>query len=102
MASPAWKWGRNGIIIVWDENDYSGLASIPKAGTKFPVANQNTVVFTVQTNYQGKNVGKSNKYYNSYSVLKTLEAAFGLPCLNHACDANVSVMSDLFALPPQQ
>jgi hypothetical protein len=29
-------------------------------------------------------------------LLKTLEAGFGVPCLNHACDASVHVMSDLF------
>jgi hypothetical protein len=29
-------------------------------------------------------------------VLKSLEAGFDLPCLNHACDGNVQVMSDLF------
>ena len=28
--------------------------------------------------------------------VKTVEAALGLPCLNHACDANTAVMSDLF------
>lgn len=102
QSSPAWQWGRNAIIIVWDENDYSGIATIPTSPAKFPSANQNRVVLTVQTNYQGKNVGTSGKYYNSYSILKSLEGAFGLPCLNHACDKDVSVMSDLFALPPQQ
>ena len=30
-------------------------------------------------------------------LLRTLEEAFGLPCLNHACDHGVSSMSDLFA-----
>ena len=35
-------------------------------------------------------------YYNSFSLLKSLEAGLGLPCLNHACDSNVHVMSDLF------
>ena len=40
---------------------------------------------------------KSAKFYTHYSLLKTLEGALGLPCLNHACDANVSVMNDLFA-----
>jgi hypothetical protein len=29
-------------------------------------------------------------------LLKTLEAAFDLSCLNHACDNGVSVMTDLF------
>ena len=39
---------------------------------------------------------QSNNYYTSYSLLKSLEAGFGLPCLNHACDPDVHVMSDLF------
>ena len=30
------------------------------------------------------------------ALLKTLEASFGLPCLNHACGRHVAVMSDLF------
>jgi hypothetical protein len=29
-------------------------------------------------------------------LLKTIEGAFGLRCLNHACDADVAVMKDLF------
>jgi len=93
-ASPVWAWGRTAIVIVWDENDYSGSTK-PMTGL-FPSQNQNRVVLTVQTNFQGKTVGQSSKYYNSYSLLKSMEAAFGLPCLNHACDASVSVMSDLF------
>jgi hypothetical protein len=28
--------------------------------------------------------------------LKSLESGLRLPCLNHACDSNVSVMEDLF------
>lgn len=36
------------------------------------------------------------RYYNSFSLLKSLESGLGLPCLNHACDADVHVMSDLF------
>ena len=35
--------------------------------------------------------------YSSFSLLKSMEGAFRLPCLNHACDNNVSVMSDLFS-----
>ena len=42
----------------------------------------------------------SNTPYSHFSLLKTLEAGFGLPCLNHACDANVNVnvnvMTDMF------
>lgn len=49
----------------------------------------------VETNYGVKGV-QSNQAYNHFALLKTLEAGFGLPCLNHACDANVKVMSDMF------
>jgi len=92
-ASPAWREGRNAIVIVWDENDYSGIATTPNG--LFPPQNQNKVVLAVQTNYS-KNGVQSGTYYNSFSLLKSIEAGFKLPCLNHACDANVAVMSDLF------
>jgi hypothetical protein len=39
----------------------------------------------------------SDTRYTHFSLLKTLEAGFRLPCLNHACDAGVNVMADLFA-----
>jgi hypothetical protein len=94
-ASPAWRDGHNAIVIVWDENDYSG-STMPLAGL-FPPQNQNRVVLTVETNY-GKGAGiQSWNFYTSFSLLKSLEAGFGLPCLNHACDSSVQVMSDLFA-----
>jgi hypothetical protein len=94
-ASPAWKWGKSAIVIVWDENDYSGLNNALPPGTLFPSQNQNRVVLTVETNH-GKHGVQSGNFYDSYSLLKSLEAAFELPCLNHSCDADVSVMSDLF------
>jgi len=57
---------------------------------------KNSVVLTVEANH-GKHGVQSQTYYNSFSLLKTMEAAFGLPCLNHACDPGVNVMSDLFS-----
>jgi hypothetical protein len=96
-ASPVWHEGRNAIVIVWDENDYSGLNSALPAGTLFPSQNQNRVVLTVEVNRDTDDLGvQSSKYYSSFSLLKSIEAGFGLPCLNHACDPGVSVMSDLF------
>jgi len=94
-ASSAWREGRNAIVIVWDENDYSGLLNLPPDG-QFPPQNQNTVVLTVELNRGEENGVQSGKYYNSFSLLKSLESAFGLPCLNHACDRDVEVMRDLF------
>lgn len=82
-ASKAWSTGRNAIVLLWDENDYS---SAP---------NTNQVLTLVQTNYQSNSVISATKY-NHFSLLKTMEGALGLPCLNHACDSGVQVMSDLF------
>lgn len=80
-ASPAWKRGRNAIVLVWDENDFSNAP--------------NRVVMLVETNYS-KNGRTSNAFYDHFSLLRTLEAGFGLPCLNHACDPASRVMNDIF------
>ena len=81
-ASRVWAERRSAIVVLWDENDYSTHTS-------------NQVVTIVDTNYGPRRVA-STRYYNHYSLTKTLDAAFGLPCLNHACDNGVDVMSDLF------
>lgn len=81
--SPAWKRGHNAIVVLWDENDYSFS----------PIQNQ--VLAIVDTNFGGH--GKSsNQFYTHFSLLKSIESGLELPCLNHACDENVKVMSDLF------
>ena len=81
-ASPVWQDSRSAIVILWDENDYSRITS-------------NQVVTIVDTNYGDHGV-QSAKFYDHYSLTKTLDGAFRLPCLNHACDAGVEVMADLF------
>ena len=93
-ASRVWHEGRNAIVIVWDENDYSGISTTPNG--LFPSQNQNQVVLTVETNRDGQSGVQSSTYYNSFSLLKSLEAGFRLSCLNHACDSTTAVMSDLF------
>ena len=80
-ASDFWKHGHNAIVTVWDENDYSSLS--------------NRVVMVVDANFGPKQV-TSNTKYNHFSLLKTIEAGFGLPYLNHAADKNVKLMTDLF------
>jgi hypothetical protein len=82
-ASPAWKDGNNAIVLLWDENDYSATPNV------------NQVLLVVDTNY-GEHGLQSDRKYTHFSLLKSIEAGFGLPCLNHACDDNVKVMSDLF------
>ncbi|MGA8864808.1 MAG: alkaline phosphatase family protein [Gallionella sp.] len=81
--SPAWNDGNNAIVVLWDENDYS----------LYP--NKNQVPVIVVTNYSKGGVQSANMY-NHFSLLKSIESGLGLPCLNHACDANVQVMADLF------
>lgn len=80
-GSKAWQHGKNAIVAVWDENDFG--------------SDPNQVVAIVDTNY-GVHGVTSNAPYSHFSLLKTLEAGFDLPCLNHACDANVKVMADMF------
>jgi len=80
--SPAWQDGRSAIVLTWDENDYSLAPNI------------NQVVLIVETNYGFH--GSSAQFYTHYDLLRSMESAFGLPCLNHACDANTNVMTDLF------
>jgi phosphatidylinositol-3-phosphatase len=94
--SPVWHDGRTAIVIVWDENDYSGISAPLPPNALFPPQNQNKVVLTVETNGDAEGGVQSDKFYTSFSLLKSLEAGFRLPCLNHACDENVKVMSDLF------
>ena len=82
-ASPAWRQGQNAIVVLWDEDDYSVSPTV------------NKVLLIVDTNYGSHGI-QSSVNYNHYSLLKTIEAGLALPCLNHACDSNVNVMSDLF------
>ncbi len=81
--SQVWRKGRNAIVVVWDENDYSATPNL------------NQVLTIIDTNYGDLGI-HSTRRYTHFSLLKTIEGTLGLPCLNHACDANVPVMDDLF------
>jgi hypothetical protein len=82
-ASPAWKKGRNALVIIWDEDDYSVTPTV------------NQVLAIVDTNYKVHHI-VSNNFYTHYNLFSTLETAFGLPCINHGCDADSYPMADLF------
>jgi phosphatidylinositol-3-phosphatase len=82
-SSPAWHEGRNAIVVVWDEDDYSVAPTT------------NRVLLVVDTNYGGHGV-KDGNFYTHFSLLKSIEGGFRLPCLNHACDADTKVISSLF------
>jgi hypothetical protein len=96
MASPVWERGTNAIVITWDEDDYSDIGQ-PGTGCCGADPGGGHVVTIVITN-QGahEKAITDNTPYNHYSLLRTLEAAFGLPCLAHACDSVVPAMTPLF------
>lgn len=82
--SAVWRTGNNVIIVVWDENDYSNAPNV------------NSVVMIVDRNF-GSPV-TSGTFYTHFSLLRSLESGFGLPCLNHACDNDTAVMGDMFGV----
>jgi phosphatidylinositol-3-phosphatase len=82
-GSPVWHKGHNAIVVIWDENDYAVQ----------PIINQ--VVAIVDTNYGFREL-RSGEFYSHFSLLRSIEGGFRLPCLNHACDSTTKTMSDLF------
>jgi len=85
-ASPVWSHGHNAIITIWDEDDYSVSPTV------------NRVAAIVDTNY-GFHEITSHEFYTHFSLLRSIEGGFKLPCLNHACDASTQAMTDLFGEP---
>ena len=96
MNSQAWDQGNNAIVITWDEDDFSDSGQ-PGTGCCGADPGGGHVVTIVITN-QGEQHITDNTPYNHYSLLLTMEDAFGLPCLQHACDtqAGVKPMAPLF------
>ena len=93
MASPIWHRGNNAIVITWDENDFSTSGTTGCCSSN-PGGGQ--VATIVIPNRSTGHVTDSTPY-NHYSLLRTMEQAFGLPCLAHACDTAVQPMTKLFA-----
>jgi hypothetical protein len=96
MSSETWQRGRNAIVITWDEDDFSD-AGLPGTGCCGADPGGGHVVTIVITN-DGQHPITDSTPYNHYSLLRTYEAAFGLPCLANACDtaAGVKPMTPLF------
>ena len=97
MASKVWQTGRNAIVITWDEDDFSdqGQPGTGCCGADPGGGHVATIVITNKTNQYPV---KDGTPYNHYSLLLSMEDAFGLPCLANACDAadGVRPMTPLF------
>src|SRR5215472_4600424 len=96
MHSEVWSDGRNAIVITWDEDDFSDIGQ-PGTGCCGADPGGGHVVTIVITNRSHHHVVDSTPS-NHYSLLLSLEHAFGLPCLQNACDKadGVVPMTPLF------
>ena len=108
-GSPVWEHGRNAIFVVFDEGngpltcptynpdsatDTAPNSLLPGADCYDPRNFNDKVVFIAITNY-GKRHVVDPTFYSHYSLLKTIEAAFGLPYLGHAADAATQTLGPL-------
>ncbi len=94
MASQSWKNGNNAIVVTWDEDDFQpsnlGCCDANPGG--------GGIATIVITNHGPRHLQDSTPY-NHYSLLQTVEDAFGLGCLQNTCDTvNVKPMTPLFAV----
>jgi hypothetical protein len=89
MAGPQWRHGNNAIVITETEGTGSAGCCDARPGTG--------QVFTVVVTSHGPRHLKDATPFNHYSLLATVEHAFGLGCLQHACDTrHVVPMARLF------
>ena len=95
MSSRTWKHGNNAIVITFDENDYTA----DECNYSVPVASVGCQVPTIVIANHGPHGVKYNVAANHYSLLLTIEEAFGLHCLQQACPSsgsNVQPMTPMF------
>jgi hypothetical protein len=97
MSSQVWKEGNNAIVITWDEDDFSDSGQ-PGTGCCGANPGGGHVATIVIRNHGATGHTVDNTAYNHYALLRTMEAAFGLPCLAHACDSVVPTMNPLFGV----
>jgi len=97
MSSKVWQSGRNAIVITFDEDDFSDEGQ-PGTGCCGADPGGGHVVTIVITNKANHYPIADNTAYNHYSLLLSIEDAFGLPCLRNACDSvdGVKPMTPLF------
>jgi Phosphoesterase family len=88
MSGPQWRHGNNAIVITFTEGDTSAGCCDVKTGTGH-------VVTIVITSHGPRRLSDPTPF-NHYSLLRTIENAFGLPCLRHACDKGLVPMAKLF------
>lgn len=92
MSSKTWQEGNNAIVVTWDENDFSATNGVPG------IASAGGHVATVVIANHGPRGVRYDAPANHYSLLLTIQDAFGLGCLKESCPAqgHVQPMTPLF------
>ena len=89
MAGPQWRRSRSAIVITFTEGATTAGCCGAKPGTGR--------VMTIVVTSRGPRHLTDATPYNHYSLLATIQHAFGLRCLAHTCDAGrVAPMARLF------
>lgn len=90
--------GKNtSIIIVWDEDDYSGSEGIkgsPVGRNGVLLGGSRTPLIVVNPSETAPRI--LSIPYNHYNLLASIEDAYGVGCLIHACDAKNDLIRELF------
>ncbi|HEX3389171.1 MAG TPA: alkaline phosphatase family protein [Streptosporangiaceae bacterium] len=92
MTGPQWRRGNNAIVVTWTEGTTSAGCCDANPGTGR--------VFTVVVTSHGPRHLTDATPFNHYSLLSTIQHAFGLGCLQNTCDTrHVVPMARLFGAP---
>ncbi|MBV8978105.1 MAG: hypothetical protein JO261_12945 [Alphaproteobacteria bacterium] len=93
MSSSVWQKGSSSIVIVWDEDDYSGFAgccSSPVGRHGIVLGGARVPMIVINSGDTGENPTELNVPANHYALLATIEALWGLPCLGNSCSIEES------------
>ena len=91
MKSKTWKTTHSSIVLVWDENDYSGYAGGPGSpvGAKSVVLGGGDAPMIVINSTTGPHK-TSDKLADHYTLLSTIEHMWHLGCLVNTCSPGTS------------
>jgi hypothetical protein len=88
MMSSVWQQSSSAIVIVWDEDDYSGFdgcCGSPTGVDGVTLGGAQVPAIVITSGGPNGRPMQFNKPANHYSLLATIEALWHLPCLGQAC-----------------
>jgi hypothetical protein len=88
MMSSVWQQSSSAIVIVWDEDDYSGFdgcCASPTGVDGVTLGGAQVPAIVITSGGPNGRPMQFNKPANHYSLLATIEALWHLPCLGQAC-----------------